>query len=646
MRLLLCVCSFILICSSSPVFSSVKDLQEECKYGEPAKARTACEKLLQDSPKNLGLLLKLSEHLVDLQLLDEAEKHMKDAVSFYPDSEKARYKLKKIESYIEEREWLNKRKKENEKKKSAKTVLSPELQINKIRCMKLKGEKALNACNELIKKIPDDYTLYQARGKVLSEMGRKKEAEKDLRLAMKYNPAFKGTKLAESVKGEMQIADSGKSIAASTPNQNSTKNSTENSADTKEKSVQEKEKTLVAKQSVEKIEPKKIEESSKKTSVKTVSSVQEKKKPVESVAVNSPQERKTTEEKKESGRKPVILATKTQSDSPKKDDQPKVPLKQVAQNTEPIKTDRATEKLSSESDLTTKLLLLQSLHERGLIDKKELDRRKHLLLDATFSPVTASEPAVAEKKQPQKKYPVNPDILGNYHALVIGIQDYKEFPRLVTPKKDVRDIAEVLDKEYGFSIKKLLNPSRRDIIIALQDYREKLKFSDNLLIYYAGHGWLDEEADAGYWLPAEASPDNDVDWLSLNTVISSVRAIEAKHILIVADSCFAGKLTRGLKVARITPSYYTRIAKKRARVVMTSGGLEPVLDSGGGSGNSVFADAFLKALKENETVMDGATLFTKIRRPVMLKAQQTPEYSDIRRALHEGGDFIFPRRVD
>jgi hypothetical protein len=32
-----------------------------------------------------------------------------------------------------------------------------------------------------------------------------------------------------------------------------------------------------------------------------------------------------------------------------------------------------------------------------------------------------------------------------------------------------------------------------------------------------------------------------------------------------------------------------------------------------------------------------------IRRPVMLAADQTPEYADIRKAGHDGGDFLFVR---
>ena len=38
------------------------------------------------------------------------------------------------------------------------------------------------------------------------------------------------------------------------------------------------------------------------------------------------------------------------------------------------------------------------------------------------------------------------------------------------------------------------------------------------------------------------------------------------------------------------------------------------------------------------------TLFGALRRQVLLNAQQTPQYSDVRQAGHDGGDFVFVRR--
>ena len=84
------------------------------------------------------------------------------------------------------------------------------------------------------------------------------------------------------------------------------------------------------------------------------------------------------------------------------------------------------------------------------------------------------------------------------------------------------------------------------------------------------------------------------------------------------------------------------MAGKWARVAIASGGLEPVADAGGG--HSPFAKAFIDALTSNDAVMDGTQLFGQVRRPVMVAAQQTPEYSDVRNSGHDGGDFLFVRK--
>ena len=89
--------------------------------------------------------------------------------------------------------------------------------------------------------------------------------------------------------------------------------------------------------------------------------------------------------------------------------------------------------------------------------------------------------------------------------------------------------------------------------------------------------------------------------------------------------------------------YWQRMARKRTRVALTSGGLEPVADAGGGR-HSPFAAAFIDVLKANPSVIDGTQLFSQMRRPVILNADQTPQYSDVRKAGHEGGDFLFVRK--
>ena len=233
---------------------------------------------------------------------------------------------------------------------------------------------------------------------------------------------------------------------------------------------------------------------------------------------------------------------------------------------------------------------------------------------------------------------------GVYHALIIGNNDYLHLPKLQTAKSDASEVGRILQNHYGFRVQLLLNADRSQILIALNRLRSQLKTRDNLLIYYAGHGWLDREGDEGYWLPIDAQLGNTVNWVSNSSITTMLRGMKAKHVLIVADSCYAGKLARGLHTVKKSPDYLYRISSKRARSVLSSGGLEPVVDSGANGLHSVFASAFLTVLLENDHIMDGTQLFSSIRRPVMLYSYQTPEYMDLRKAGHDGGDFIFVRK--
>jgi hypothetical protein len=234
---------------------------------------------------------------------------------------------------------------------------------------------------------------------------------------------------------------------------------------------------------------------------------------------------------------------------------------------------------------------------------------------------------------------------GPYHALVIGNQTYRHYENLKTAEEDARQVAALLKDAYGFDVKLLLDATRKQIIDALDDLRYKLKDRDNLLIYYAGHGNYDPSADRGYWLPVDAHDQLTANWISNTTVTDTLKSMRARHILVVADSCYAGTLTRSVVLKPRYADYIERGMARRSRSVLTSGGLEPVDDAGGG-GHSVFAKYFIQTLQENQDIMDGVQLFTRIERPVKLNARtnQSPKYADIRQAGHEDGEFFFVRR--
>ncbi len=237
---------------------------------------------------------------------------------------------------------------------------------------------------------------------------------------------------------------------------------------------------------------------------------------------------------------------------------------------------------------------------------------------------------------------------GSYHALVIGINNYMDMKKLASANWDAKEVARKLKEKYNFKTTLLLDATRAEILLALDRMRATLGANDNLLIYYAGHGVLDSAGDEGYWLPADASPENRLNWISSATLTTNIKAMLAKHVMVVADSCYSGKLTRtsilingALGMENRPKDYYYFMARKKARTVMCSGGLEPVLDGQGRDGHSVFAAAFLEALENNKGVLDATELFVQLRRPVVLNSDQTPEYGDIRKSGHDGGDFLF-----
>ncbi len=257
----------------------------------------------------------------------------------------------------------------------------------------------------------------------------------------------------------------------------------------------------------------------------------------------------------------------------------------------------------------------------------------------TFSIFREASVPVAEKKAVTSQS-------GNYYALVIGINDYRYLQRLETAVNDAKAVSRLLENDYNFQTKLLINANRRKILGAINSYRKKLQKEDHFLLYYAGHGYFDVVAQKAYWLPVEANTESDIDWIMADSLTSNMRRISANHILVVADSCYSGTLTRsaigGLKGSEERDRFIAKMLRKSSRTLIASGGNEPVSDGGGG-GHSIFARAFIDGLRSMDfNVFTAEELyFEHIKERVSGNSEQTPEYNTIRNSGHSGGDFIF-----
>jgi hypothetical protein len=239
----------------------------------------------------------------------------------------------------------------------------------------------------------------------------------------------------------------------------------------------------------------------------------------------------------------------------------------------------------------------------------------------------------------------------HYHALVIGNSSYRFMPGLKTPVSDAGDVADVLKSHYGFDVKLLTDVTRDQIMAAMNEYARTLTDADRLLIYYAGHGGTKVfPPERAFWLGVDADPELPSSWLSAQTVADAIWQIHARHILLVADSCFSSVITHptSTTLVRADDEHVTAIRwNKAARMVLTSGQNEPVVDgTSADATHSLFADTFITVLRQNSILLSGEVLAHELNRRIQEYARrtglkQTPTYSNLQDPQHKFGDFFF-----
>jgi hypothetical protein len=278
----------------------------------------------------------------------------------------------------------------------------------------------------------------------------------------------------------------------------------------------------------------------------------------------------------------------------------------------------------------------------SLVVKAEDESTRALANLPPNRPVTWLRSGVVDSKDP----------VGGMFAMVIAVNQYDDsaLPRLSTAIADGVAITTVLHDRYGFETTFLPAASRTEILSAMDKY-QSLSETSSLLIYYAGHGDYDRAADTGYWLPRDARKAGRTDYIQAAEITDRIRAIPARHILLISDSCYSGRFTRS--PGDDSPPYtgddrelfVRREAAARSRNLMSSGFDEPVSDLGGEGEHSVFAAALLRGLGSVDMPsFTAGELFQKyVLVPVTARAPQRPQYIPIQGADPGPGDFVFYR---
>ena len=198
--------------------------------------------------------------------------------------------------------------------------------------------------------------------------------------------------------------------------------------------------------------------------------------------------------------------------------------------------------------------------------------------------------------------------LGQFHALLIANEHYRNLEDLTTPIRDVAEIEKLLINRYGFSVTILRDATDDEIMRTLHEYSNTMTEEDNLLIYYAGRGSTpDGPPDRAYWLGVDADPELRNTWLLAEHVSDKIKDIQAKRILLVTDSCFSRRRVQAatMTVSRgLDPEKFKLLTRFQARYVLASGANIPVYDESGDRTHSLFAKLFIEVLRQNRNVLE------------------------------------------
>jgi Caspase domain len=189
-------------------------------------------------------------------------------------------------------------------------------------------------------------------------------------------------------------------------------------------------------------------------------------------------------------------------------------------------------------------------------------------------------------------------------AFVIGINDYKEIPKLEKAVGDAEAIASTLSG-LGYQVTTALNMDRRNLNLALSKLYASIEPGDTVLLHYSGHG-IQIEND-NYLLPADvpAPDDGNVELLKseslrLLTLIDTLGEKGAGARILIIDACRDNPFATGGKRSIGGTRGLANVATAKGTFIMYSAGAgQSALDRLGendGEPTSVYTRVLLSRL--------------------------------------------------
>jgi len=163
------------------------------------------------------------------------------------------------------------------------------------------------------------------------------------------------------------------------------------------------------------------------------------------------------------------------------------------------------------------------------------------------------------------------------YALIFAVDKYDYWAPLSSPIAGAEALQKILKEDYGFVTEIVKNPSLRDIRRKLTEYESKSYASqDQLLVYFAGHGYFDKLMGYGYAVATNSVKNEKKDsYLSLAELRATLNNFKCEHILLVEDVCVADlantKLTKSDTAKVLTQKVFANKLSIKTRKFLNNG---------------------------------------------------------------------------
>jgi uncharacterized caspase-like protein len=254
---------------------------------------------------------------------------------------------------------------------------------------------------------------------------------------------------------------------------------------------------------------------------------------------------------------------------------------------------------------------------------------------------------------------------GRSLVVAIGINEYVYWHKLKNSVQDAVGLQKTLIDKLGFSapIPPLLNEAATKTAInsLIEDQlREELKEDDSLILFFAGHGHTrvdkvgDKNVETGFIIPVEGRGPKEVwsDYIQIDQLLQSLSTLQARHILVILDSCHSGfALGEAMQSYRDAVRYEKDLSGRMSRKVITSARRDQLaLDGGPIQGHSLFTGTLVDGFNWGKADLDGNGLITSSELGLFIQQQvgqaseskQTPDFGSFH--LDNRGEMVISLR--